>query len=62
MTSLREQAEELFDEKERIIPKGDPRIEALRLALETTTVRHPGTPWEHPERASPKKDNEPELV
>ena len=39
----------------------DPRIEALRLALESSTPERAGTPWEHPSR-SQKKEEEPELI
>jgi hypothetical protein len=39
----------------------DARIEALRLALETSTPGHAGTPWEHPSRGE-KKTEEPELI
>lgn len=41
--------------------KEDPRIESLRLALETSTPKHAGTPWEHPSREE-KKEPEPELI
>ena len=48
-------------EKTREEIDADPRIESLRLALETSTPNRGGTPWEHEERGK-KKVIEPELI
>lgn len=60
--SLRDEINKLGPPRASKRKKGeDARIEALRLALETSTPKRAGTPWEHPSRGR-HKEEEPELI